>query len=102
MTTLVPGLLRDKLIALIRQLPKPVRRSLTPVPAFADALLESMQQRGDEPMLEVCAGKLQAMTGLQLGILNWTAGRLEFIVGGTRKYRRRINNRCWFNNNQGC
>ena len=64
---LVPGLLRDKLIALIRQLPKPVRRALTPVPAFADALLESMQQRGDESMLEVCAGKLQAMTGLQLG-----------------------------------
>ena len=34
---LVPGLLRDKLVALIRQLPKPMRRVLTPVPEFADA-----------------------------------------------------------------
>lgn len=62
---LVPGLLRDKLVALIRQLPKPLRRSLTPVPTFADALLESMQGREDEPMLEVCAEELRRMTGLR-------------------------------------
>jgi ATP-dependent helicase HrpA len=64
---LVPGLLRDKLVAMIRALPKPVRRALTPVPAFADALLESMHKRGDESMLEVCAGELQRLTGLQVG-----------------------------------
>ncbi len=63
---LVPGLLRDKLVALIRQLPKPVRRSLTPVPAFADALLGSIQDRGAEPLLDVCAGELQRLTGLQI------------------------------------
>lgn len=61
---LVPGLLRDKLIALIRQLPKPIRRSLTPVPEFADALMTTIQHRIDEPMLEVCADELQRMTGL--------------------------------------
>jgi ATP-dependent helicase HrpA len=65
---LVPGLLRDKLIALIRQLPKPVRRALTPVPAFADALLDSMQGRGDESMLKVCAGELQRISGLQVEV----------------------------------
>ncbi|MBT8049247.1 MAG: ATP-dependent RNA helicase HrpA [Xanthomonadales bacterium] len=61
---LVPGLLRDKLVALIRQLPKPLRRSLTPVPEFADALMASIQHRAEEPMLEVCADELQRMTGL--------------------------------------
>ena len=61
---LVPGLLRDKLVALIRALPKPMRRALTPVPAFADAVLESMQGRDDQAMLDVCAEELQRMTGL--------------------------------------
>jgi ATP-dependent helicase HrpA len=61
---LVPGLLRDKLIALIRQLPKPIRRSLTPAPAFADALLERLADARDEPMLRACAAALSALTGL--------------------------------------
>jgi len=63
---LVPGLLRDKLIALIRQLPKPLRRSLTPVPEFADALQQSMSTRSAEAMLKVCAEELQRMTGLRV------------------------------------
>jgi ATP-dependent helicase HrpA len=66
---LVPGLLRDKLVALIKALPKPVRRTLTPVPAFADALLESMRGREDESMLEVCATEMQRMTGLQVSVV---------------------------------
>jgi ATP-dependent helicase HrpA len=63
---LVPGLLRDKLIALIRQLPKPVRRSLTPVPQFADALLESMSNRSREGMLKACAEELRRITGVSI------------------------------------
>jgi ATP-dependent helicase HrpA len=69
---LVPGLLRDKLVALIRQLPKPVRRSLTPVPAFADALLESLHGRDGSPLLQACAAELQRLTGLEI-----TAGDLD-------------------------
>lgn len=64
---LVPGMLRDKLVALIRQLPKPMRRSLTPVPEFADALFGAIQGREKEPMLEVCAAELKRITGLQIG-----------------------------------
>jgi len=67
---LVPGLLRDKLIALIRALPKPMRRSLTPVPEFADALLEAIMSRTGEPMLAVCADELQRMTGLPVEVEN--------------------------------
>ncbi|MEE8496386.1 MAG: ATP-dependent RNA helicase HrpA, partial [Xanthomonadales bacterium] len=63
---LVPGLLRDKLIALIRQLPKPQRRSLTPVPAYADALLEALQGSQQQPLLEECAHGLKKMTGMEI------------------------------------
>ncbi|MGD8681687.1 MAG: ATP-dependent RNA helicase HrpA, partial [Lysobacterales bacterium] len=61
---LVPGLLRDKLEALLRQLPKPLRRALTPAPAFADALLESLRGREGEPLLPACAAELRRLTGL--------------------------------------
>jgi ATP-dependent helicase HrpA len=81
---LVPGLLRDKLVELIRQLPKPVRRSLTPVPVFADALLESIQGRENESMLEVCAEALQGLTGLEIGLEHLDEGaipgHLRFLV----------------------
>ena len=63
---LVPGLLRDKLIALIKQLPKPIRRSLTPAPSFADALIEKLAGVQDRPMLEVCADALSQLTGLEV------------------------------------
>jgi ATP-dependent helicase HrpA len=63
---LVPGLLRDKIVALIRALPKPFRRSLTPVPEFADAIANALRGREHEPMLEVCAELLRGMTGLEV------------------------------------
>ena len=63
---LVPGLLRDKLVALIKQLPKPLRRSLTPAPSFADALMERLSNRQNRPMIEECATALQNMTGLSV------------------------------------
>lgn len=74
---LVPGLLRDKLVALIRQLPKPVRRSLTPAPAFADALTETMRGRENQAMLKVCASELQRMTGLEVGPEDLDETRIE-------------------------
>jgi ATP-dependent helicase HrpA len=64
---LVPGLLRDKLVALIRQLPKPLRRSLTPVTVFAEALQEALQARAGEPLLRACAAELQRLSGMEIG-----------------------------------
>jgi ATP-dependent helicase HrpA len=63
---LVPGLLRDKLVALIRALPKPMRRTLTPVPQFADALQQALAGREGESLLKCCAQELHRMTGLEL------------------------------------
>ena len=65
---LVPGMLRDKLVALIRQLPKPVRRLLTPAPAFADALCDSLRGQEDGPLLAACAKELGRLTGLQIAV----------------------------------
>ncbi|MBT8059964.1 MAG: ATP-dependent RNA helicase HrpA [Gammaproteobacteria bacterium] len=73
---LVPGLLRDKLIALIRQLPKPIRRSLTPAPAFADALLEALADRREEPLLAACAAELGRLTGLDIEMRDLQEDRL--------------------------
>jgi len=63
---LVPGLLRDKVIMLIKNLPKPQRRSLTPVPQFADAALERLRDDYPAPLLPALAGALRAMTGIEV------------------------------------
>ena len=63
---LVPGLLRDKVITLIKNLPKPQRRSLTPVPQFADAALERLRNEYPAPLLQVLAKALKAMTGIEV------------------------------------
>ena len=63
---LVPGLLRDKVIALIKNLPKPQRRVLTPVPQFADAAIERLRGDYPAPLLPALASSLQAMTGIEI------------------------------------
>ncbi|MGB7452919.1 MAG: ATP-dependent RNA helicase HrpA, partial [Lysobacterales bacterium] len=63
---LVPGLLRDKLIALIKNLPKPQRRAVTPVPRFADAALERLRDDYPAPLLPALAKALKAMTGIEV------------------------------------
>lgn len=63
---LVPGLLRDKIIALIKHLPKPQRRVLTPVPQFADAALERLRDEYPAPLLPALAVALKAMTGIEI------------------------------------
>ncbi len=63
---LVPGLLRDKVIALIKNLPKPQRRALTPVPQFADAALERLHADFPAALLPALAAALQAMTGIEI------------------------------------
>jgi len=63
---LVPGLLREKLVALIRGLPKPARKMLAPAPEFADALHAAVQGLQNQDLLAACATELSRMTGLHL------------------------------------
>ncbi|MGH3879933.1 MAG: ATP-dependent RNA helicase HrpA [Actinophytocola sp.] len=59
----VPGL-RDELItALIRSLPKPLRRNFVPVPDFAAAVRDRLSSVA-EPTLDQVAGELRALSGV--------------------------------------
>ena len=73
---LVPGLLRDKVIALIKNLPKPQRRALTPVPQFADAALERIREAYPEPLLPALAAALNEMTGMEIDAAAFDEGLL--------------------------
>ena len=74
---LVPGLLRDKLTALIRQLPKPMRRSLTPAPNFADALAEALRGQESQPMLAALSAEIGRMTGLEVPLSELDEDRID-------------------------
>jgi ATP-dependent helicase HrpA len=58
--------LRDKVVALIQQLSKPIRRALTPPQRFADAALESMMANRDQAMTVVLARALEELSGLKI------------------------------------
>lgn len=59
---LIPGLLREKIEALIRGLPKADRRHFVPAPEFAAAVVERVRL-GDEPLTDQVATVLARMTG---------------------------------------
>jgi ATP-dependent RNA helicase HrpA len=86
---LVPGLLRDKIIALLKSLPKALRRNFVPAPDFADACLQAMvpaqsnnssdqlplslreRVRGEGSFCEVLGQQLQRMTGVTIPPDSW-------------------------------
>jgi len=73
---LVPGLIRDKIIALMRALPKPIRRKLVPIPDFADACLLSMQSDGAD-LYQQLGFHLQRITGVSIAKSNWNESALS-------------------------
>ncbi len=69
---LVPGLLEDKVITLIRALPKALRRHFVPVPDFAHAVLESIDTASGSLEAAVQT-ELRRMTGVELPAGIWDA-----------------------------
>lgn len=67
---LVPGLVREKCIALVKGLPKALRRNFVPVPDFVDAALEKMTP-SNEPLTEALADQLRRMTGVRIAPEDW-------------------------------
>ena len=59
---LVPGLLKDKLAALLKGLPKAQRKAFVPVPQYAQALFEALSP-DDVDLPEAIAKHLQRMSG---------------------------------------
>lgn len=62
---LVPGLLREKIIFLLKSLPGSVRRSFVPVPTYADACFEALQS-GDGSLLAALTALLHKITGVSI------------------------------------
>src|SRR5699024_9976893 len=68
---LVPGLLREKLEALIRGLPKARRRAFVPVPDYVDALMAALSASPGQPLLPAMTRELQRMTGVRVEQEEW-------------------------------
>ncbi len=71
----VPGLLREKVIALMKSLPKTLRRRLVPVPENADRVLARVA--GDPRPLTTALGQaLQELLGVNIDAEYWDEGAL--------------------------
>ncbi|WP_405095329.1 ATP-dependent RNA helicase HrpA [Micromonospora sp. NBC_01412] len=71
----VPGLREEMVIALIRSLPKPVRRNFVPVPDYARAALAAITP-GEEPLLDALTRQLRRMTGVTVPRDAWEPAKL--------------------------
>ncbi|MFF4653214.1 ATP-dependent RNA helicase HrpA [Streptomyces sp. NPDC001380] len=66
----IPGLREDLVTALIRSLPKAVRRNFVPAPNFAKAVLQKLTPR-QEPLLPALERELRRMTGVTVPPEAW-------------------------------
>lgn len=73
---LVPGLLREKCIALIKMLPKPVRKQMVPVPEYVDKILAQVTA-DDVPLLEVLSRQLRRLVGVSIDLDVWKPEQLD-------------------------
>ncbi|MCU7874883.1 MAG: ATP-dependent RNA helicase HrpA [Candidatus Thiodiazotropha sp. (ex Lucinoma borealis)] len=73
---LVPGLLRERVISLIRGLPKTLRRSFVPVPDYADAFLADLQP-SDRPLVQVLGEKLKQLSGIHIPEDAWVESEIS-------------------------
>ncbi|NES15415.1 MULTISPECIES: ATP-dependent RNA helicase HrpA [Micromonospora] len=71
----VPGLREELVIALIRSLPKAIRRNFVPVPDFARAALAAITP-GGEPLLDALTRQLRRMTGVTVPAQAWDLAKL--------------------------
>ena len=68
---LVPALRRELIEALLRALPKTLRRPLVPIPDTAAALLADVTPRSG-PLLQVLAEAIERLRGVRIGAADWS------------------------------
>ncbi|NWO54768.1 ATP-dependent RNA helicase HrpA [Chromohalobacter israelensis] len=73
---LVPGLLREKCIALLKTLPKAIRRQVVPIPDWVDAALATLVP-DERPLTEALGEFLRRRTGVRLSADDWRTDQLE-------------------------
>lgn len=71
----IPGLREDLVIALLKSLPKTVRRDLVPVPDHAKAVLQRITPH-EQPLLTALEGELRRMTGVIVPHDAWDLDRV--------------------------
>jgi len=69
---LVPGMLREKCIALVKALPKPIRKQLVPIPDLVDRLLPELKSTGVGNLRYLLAKKITALSGLPIDPQQWS------------------------------
>ncbi len=67
---LVPGMLREKCIAMVKALPKSVRKNFVPVPDYIDRVLARIKL-GEGDLKAVLAIQLQGLTGVSIPVEHW-------------------------------
>lgn len=72
---LVPGLLRQKMVELIRSLPKQLRRNFVPAPNFADACFDALNP-GENNLTHAMSAHLRKMSGIEIPYDAWQAQNL--------------------------
>ncbi|WNL37827.1 ATP-dependent RNA helicase HrpA [Halomonas sp. PAMB 3232] len=73
---LVPGLLREKCIALLKSLPKSIRRQVVPIPDWVDAALQTLLP-GERPLTEALGEFLRQRTGTRVHPDDWRFDQLD-------------------------
>lgn len=73
---LVPGLLREKCIAMVKGLPKQMRRHFVPVPDYVDRALANMSAV-DTPLAKSLAHQLKRQTGVDIAPEAWLSRPLD-------------------------
>jgi ATP-dependent helicase HrpA len=63
---LVPGMIEEKIVQFIRNLPKQVRKQFVPAPHYAKACHEAIQPSENTAFIDAVAHQLQRMTGNQI------------------------------------
>lgn len=67
---LVPGFQAERMAALLKSLPKAVRRNFVPVPNYVQALLEVIEP-GTQSLMEAMSDRLERMTGVGIPEEAW-------------------------------
>jgi len=75
---LVPGMLRDKCIALVKALPKSLRRNFVPVPDYIDRALLSLKPE-DISLTEALGSKLKALSSVAISPQDWQQTMLDDV-----------------------
>jgi len=73
---LIPGILHEKITALIRSLPKQLRKNFVPVPDFTDACIEALPP-SDVALCTAVAIHLKKMTGVKIPYDAWLSKELS-------------------------